>query len=244
VSPSPSVSSPAPPLPEDADLAGRITIVDMAVPIDVVPDLSAPDLASPIVPSPPPDLASPDLTSPVVVVPVLTASIDPSTDTPIDQTTGMLDWAHWGLTDRNSFDHKLGGALGNFVNLQGTNVRQLGGYPIGFSWSDGDPRVTASNTTTGVYTHGQGAGFRITVAADTTLHTLKLYGGGQQSTVQVTASLSDGSAPDAVQSTSDTLNFQRVVTVTYRAATPCTLTLDWAVASQSGFVHIQSVTVQ
>jgi hypothetical protein len=209
---------------------------DLAAPIIVGPDAGARDLAAP---SPPP---AADMAPPIVPA-VLTVSIDPSTATPIDQTAGTIDWAHWGLKDQNSFDHKSGGVIGNFINLQMSMIKQLTSYPIGFSWSGGTPTATASDTTTGVYVKGGGAGFRLVLPADTTLHTLKLYGGGQKSTVQMTASLSDGSAAPATQQASDTNgNFQRVVTVTFRAATPCHLQLDWQ--STDGFVHLQSVTLQ
>jgi hypothetical protein len=211
---------------------------DMAMPVVVGHEH---DLATTPPPPPPPDMTppGPDLG------PVITATIDPATVTPIDETTGSTDWAHWGLMDHNSFDHKSTGTIGTFVSLQNTMLKQASGYPIGFSWTDGSPRAMVTNTTTGVYTNGNGAGFRFTIPADTTLRTLKLYGGGLQSTLQMTAHLSDGSYPDVVQTTGDANNnFQRVLTLTYRAASSCQLTIDWAVQSATGFVHIQSLTLQ
>ena len=63
--------------------------------------------------------------------------------------------------------------------------------------------------------------------------------------VQLTAQLSDGSAPAVTQSASDLKNnFQCVVTVSYRAATPCQLILDWTAQSSDGFVHLQAVTLE
>jgi hypothetical protein len=220
------------------DMAHTVTLppTDMLATDD---DLSLPGVARDLARQPE-DMAAPVLT------PLLTATIAPSTATPIDQTAGTLDWAHWGLSSATSFDHKSGGsAIANFVNVTGSTVGQLGTYPIGFSWSGGTPTATASDTHTGVYTQGTGAGFRLVVPADTTQRTLELYGGGQAATVQVTAHLGDGSAPDVTQSTMDAVNqFQRIVTVTYRAASSCTLTVEWTVTSATGFVHIQSADVR
>jgi hypothetical protein len=239
VSKPPPPSSPSPGVDDDMAEA-TAGASDLATPIAIGFDAGAPDLATPpILPPPPADMAQP------IVQPVLTVSIAPSTETPVDQTAGTIDWAHWGLKDESSFDHKSGGVIGNFINLQTSTVRQFDSYPIGFSWTGGTPTATATNTTTGVYVKGTGAGFRLVIPADTTLHTLKLYGGGQKSKVQMTAQLSDGSAPTAMQETSDFNGlFQRVATVTFRAATPCQLQLDWQAESTNGFVHVQSVTLQ
>jgi hypothetical protein len=212
------------------------------------------DMARPIVPepadlamlpvSPPPPSAAEDMAS-APITPLLTATIDPSTTPLIDQTAGTRDWAHWGLSGAGSFDHKSGGVIGNFVNIKSTTLQQLGNYPIGFSWSGGTPTARASDTHTGVYTFGTNAGFRLVVPADTTLQTLTLYGGGQQSQVQVKAHLGDGSAPDVTQSVMDLVDdFQTVVTVSFRAATPCPLTIEWTLLSPDGFVHLQAATLR
>jgi hypothetical protein len=146
------------------------------------------------------------------------------------------------------FDHKLtgNGAISNITNIKGSNLSQLGNYPVGFTWVDGTPTTSATNSTTGVYLHGGGEGFRITAPADPTTRTLKLYGGGQQATVKIVAHLSDGSAPDYSDSAADAANnFSRIVTLTYHAATAGqTLTVEWTVGSANGFVHVQSVSLQ
>lgn len=208
---------------------------DLAMTVDVS-DGAAPDLI---------DLAmAADLAS--SVVPTLAVTIDPSTTTPIDfSAAAPRDWAHWGYTQFDSFDHKNGANLISNISVTGPQVARLTSYPIGFSWSDGAaPNPSVTNTTTGVYTYGQGSGFRLTIPADTSLRTLKLWAGGQQSTVQATAHLSDGSATDVIKASSDpNNNFQRLVTVTYRAASACTLQVDWTVKSSNGFVHIQSAAL-
>src|SRR5207245_4684458 len=137
-------------------------------------DLSAPpgsDLATP------PDLALP-LTG------LVAGAIAKTTDNlNLDLSAeGTRDWAHWGTATAASFDHKnlAAGLISNLTMLGGT-AAQFGTYAIGWSWSDGTPTATASNSTTGVYTSGIGAGFRVTAPADTTTRTLTLYLGGQMS---------------------------------------------------------------
>ncbi len=165
---------------------------------------------------------------------------------------GRDDWAHWGLTTSSSYDHKNlpSPLITNFTNVAGTTMTQLGSYGVGFSWSDGAPTTSASNTTTGVYTYGVGAGFRISAPADTTTRTLTLYAGGQSSTANVVAHLSDGSAPDytasATLAAGDQGNqFERTVTLTYRAASAAqTIRVDWLLSGANGFLHLHSATLQ
>jgi uncharacterized repeat protein (TIGR01451 family) len=113
-------------------------------------------------------------------------------------TSGTLDWAHWGLNGPTAFDHKGG------VTPLITNFTKIGSGAVGwfvdnettFSWTDGFPTVTASNTGTGVNVNGVvGNGFEITVPVDTNLRTLKLYIGVWYAQAKMEASMSDGSAP-------------------------------------------------
>jgi hypothetical protein len=198
------------------------------------------------------DLAQPpDLT---LATGSLSGAIATTTDGSNNDLTleGTSDWAHWGRSTATSFDHKnlVTAQISNFTNLGGTTMTQLGSYGVGFTWADGTPTVAATNTTTGVYTNGTGAGFRITAPADTTTRTLKLYAGGQQSTANVVAHLSDGSAPDYTVSTTleagDQNNqFERTLTLIYRAASAGqTIRVDWLLSGANGFVHVHSATLQ
>jgi hypothetical protein len=167
-------------------------------------------------------------------------------------TEGTRDWASWGRSTSTSYDHKnlVTAQITNFTNIGGTPMTQIGNYGVGFTWVDGTPTAAATNTTTGVYTYGSGAGFRISAPADTTTRTLRLYCGGQSSTANLVAHLSDGSAPD--YTTSATLNggdqnnqYERTVTLTYRAATAGqTIRVDWLLSGSNGFVHVHSATLQ
>lgn len=205
-------------------------------------DLASPsptDMASPVVG----DLAMPDLAT---LPALLTPNISNNPNSPVDLTAvGTLDWAHWGLVNSTSFDHKNGANLiSNFTNVAGTGMTQISGYPVQFSWTDGTPTARPSNPTdTGVYTSGNGSGFRITVPADQTTRTLRIWGGGQQSMLTITAHMGDGSIADYVATTGDNgNNYQRELTLIYRSLTPCMLRVDFVVSSGT-FVHLLSAAL-
>lgn len=205
-------------------------------------------------PPPPPDMAvPPDMAQPPPTG-SLVGSIAITSGSPINLTTeGTADWAHWGAANKNSFDHKSipTPLISDFTpTVNNETITQLGSYALGFSWSDGTPTPSATNSTTGIYVNGQNSGFRISVPADTTTRTLRFYAGGQMSTATVLAHLSDGSAADytttATTTAGDTgMQFERVVTLVYRAAAAGqTLTVSWTVSSATGYVHLHSATLQ
>src|SRR5213075_2899582 len=88
-------------------------------------------------------------------------------------TEGTSDWAHWGLSNANSFDHKATGGtqISNVTTLGSAPVKaQLTDSPSRYSWSDGNPTASFSSTPTGIYINnftGTGRGFQFTAPADT-----------------------------------------------------------------------------
>ncbi len=113
-----------------------------------------------------------------------------------------------------------------------------------YTWSDGSPTTTA-NTKTCVYLVGVNNGFQITVPADTTQRTLKLYAGLWSASGRLEATLSDGSAPMFVDTTlsnsSDTSN--RVYSLKYRARSAGqTLTVKWTL--NTAYSSWANVTIQ
>ena len=111
-------------------------------------------------------------------------------------TEGTTDWTHWGMGSAAAFDHKTGVAaqISNFTKIGTASVLWLNGNPTLFSWTDGTPTISASNTDTGVYIQGVGNGFQFSVPADTELKTLKIYSGVWKAQGKLEATLSDGSA--------------------------------------------------
>lgn len=163
----------------------------------------------------------------------LNAAIDPTVDL---STEGTTDWAHWGtssasltqvrksgITQQISVATKLG---------SGTTTRLTTGVPS-YSWTGGTPTASSSGTTTAIATGARsGRGFRFTVpATNTTMKTVKVYVGVQNTTGLLSATLSDGSAvaisDTSVTSSSTTTPTIRVFTINFRSAAPsATLTVS------------------
>ncbi|HEY2499392.1 MAG TPA: IPT/TIG domain-containing protein [Candidatus Angelobacter sp.] len=127
-----------------------------------------------------------------------TLSIDevpPSSPIDLD-TEGSGDWILWGSGSGNIYARKsgVGPLISNYKPIGNHPITSLlGAHNLCFS---GDQQ---SYCTDEVTVHGQGNGFEITVAADTTPRTLQLYVGRLSADGLVTAFLSDGSAPVATE---------------------------------------------
>jgi hypothetical protein len=71
---------------------------------------------------------------------------------------GPADWVHWGLNNDRAVDRKsgVGPQIGTFTPLTGEEDFSAAAqwYPnakCGYSWTDGTPTASATDTTTGVY---------------------------------------------------------------------------------------------
>jgi hypothetical protein len=156
-------------------------------------------------------------------------------------TEGTVDWAHWGLTDASSFNHKSGvpQQISNFTLIGTSGVNRYLRDPNTFSWTGGTPTSSAVNSPNGVWTLGVGNGFQITVPAGTTSRTLKLYVSASTAQGRLEATLSGGGAPVYTDSTlvhtGSGANTQRVYTINFRAASNGqTLIIRWTVLNSSG----------
>jgi hypothetical protein len=113
-----------------------------------------------------------------------------------------------------------------------------------YSWVSGVP-VSSANTNGCIYSVGVNNGFQVTVPADTTPRTLKMFIGVWGARGKLEALLSDGSAPTLVDTSlvnsSKTTN--GVFTLNYQAASPGqTLTVRWTV--NANFKPWANVTLQ
>jgi len=161
------------------------------------------------------------------------------------------DWAHWGLSGANSFNHKSGVTqqISNFTKIGSGSTQQYGNNPTFYSWTGGTPTSSATNTSTGIYVIGMNNGFQVTVPADTTARTLKMYVGLWAAGGRFEASLSDGSAPmyvdTSISNSAGTSN--GVYTLNYQAGSPGqTLTVKWfvnAIFNQWSNVTLQGATL-
>ena len=117
---------------------------------------------------------------------------------------GKVDWIHWGLHTESSQNRKSGMVpqISDYRLVDTTNgfafAYQYADNYNGYSWADGYPAVTVTNTPTGVWAYGTPAlesGFEISAPADTITRILKVYVGVFAGTGRLRAFLSDGSAP-------------------------------------------------
>jgi uncharacterized repeat protein (TIGR02543 family) len=165
---------------------------------------------------------------------------------------GTIDWAHWGLNTASTFNHKraVPQQISNFTKIGTGGVNRYLGDPNGYSWTDGTPNLTATNSPNGVWRSGVGNGFQISVPADTTDKTLKLYVGVSSVQGRLEATLSDGSASPYINILDDVVaagNTLAVYTINFRAASAGqTLVVRWTVltsSSPTGNVTLQAATL-
>ncbi|HEY8286374.1 MAG TPA: S53 family peptidase, partial [Chloroflexota bacterium] len=166
----------------------------------------------------PPTATSTPTTIPATGSLVGSAALPPSR---VNLTTeGTSDWAHWGLGSAAGFDHKANVAsqIPTFIQIGGGTLGQSS-LPAIFSWSDGTPDATSSGTSTAVSVSGNGHGFALTLPADPTARTVHLYVAVSAGQANLTASLSDGSAPVYSDSSMASFFGNRIqeYTITYQA---------------------------
>jgi hypothetical protein len=71
---------------------------------------------------------------------------------------GTVDWAHWGLTTAGSFNHKAGVTqqISNFTIVGTGPANRYNNNTFGYSWTNGTPTGSATNSTTGIFILGIG----------------------------------------------------------------------------------------
>lgn len=142
-------------------------------------------------------------------------------------SVGTTDWDAWGVGGTYGTNDKKNvtswiSSLSTYGS--GGNWGAYYGFPD-MSWSDGTPTASYTNDTGFVWQNADATvdpncGFTFTVPASTTSHTLYILTGGYQAYTQLTASLSDGSAPNYTNSqTYGTASpLLTLYTITYNAA--------------------------
>lgn len=152
-----------------------------------------------------------------------TVAIPPPT---VDLTVeGNSDWVHWGLETNTSINRKAGvpAQISNFTPLGTANDRRYSDNYTAYSWSDGTPTAATDSTRTGLFRTNLSSGFQLTLPADTTTRTLRLYVGAYAARGRLLAYLSDFSArPYIDNSVFDTSwdNEYAVYSIAYTAASP------------------------
>lgn len=156
---------------------------------------------------------------------------------------GNTDWIHWGRTTATEVNRKATGLsqITNFTTIKsGSNVVRLTDSPEKYSWTDGNPNATVTNTPGGIYINnfdGPGRGFQFTAPADLLLRTLFVYLGEFNASGTLTASLNDGSGLVYSQTMNGTMNqtVQGVYTIDFQANAPGSqLTVRWIETADLG----------
>jgi len=180
----------------------------------------------------------------------------PPTSMPVNLTEeGGLDWAHWSY-EYTVKNHKAGGGnqISDLTRIGSSNVGRSTDGVVNYQWFDGDPSQTVQTygTRTETFQSGVGNGFAISVPAGTEPRTLRVFVGGFNSRGTLTASLSDGSAPDYKISFGNwhgsNGHYSKVMTLSYRAASENqVLNVSWiqteGVNGQFGKVNFNAATL-
>jgi hypothetical protein len=177
--------------------------------------------------------------------PSLSGSANSNTDTIELTADGTLDWVPWG---DGSLSRKgnVTPLISNSPVVGSGPVMTYANDPRPIDWYDGSPLLASTNNLNGVYINFVGNGFSFTVPADPTIRTLIVHIGGWFSGGTFTAHLSDGSAPDYVNSTAPVNGqYDRNYTIVYSSASSGrTLNVSWVNSSSGGNVTLNAAALQ
>jgi hypothetical protein len=157
---------------------------------------------------------------------------------------GTTDWSHWGLNaPPNDLDQRDDGGpvniIGDYTPLPGTPAAvRYSDVPTGFSWTaDGTPTASASDSTTGIFFDlDVGEGYSLSVPADATEKTLKVYLGVFSGTARFHAELTDGSglSADVFVDNPTEHPIVRVITLNFGADSASNLDIEYTLETDSG----------
>jgi hypothetical protein len=88
---------------------------------------------------------------------------------------GTAGWAHYGLTDSTSYDHKAAPDVISNVTAAGGTATRFSVFETSVTWSDGAPTASASKSRTGLYIAAAGSSLTFNVNGDGTPQTLRFY---------------------------------------------------------------------
>lgn len=165
------------------------------------------------------------------------------------ETEGIIDWYKYGYgvpSDQTIIQKIIGSIIHPHSMLTADTVGVWTSEHT-ISWSNGTPNASYSANHTGLYVRAVGAGFRITIDANSTQKTAKLYVDQLKGTCRLTASLSDNSANSvSLDFAAGTTELGTVFIVPFKSANPATLTLTLSIVSQSTATvaaTLQAITV-
>jgi hypothetical protein len=121
-----------------------------------------------------------------------------TTPDPVDLTAeGIIDWAHWGMENKDGFHHKrnVASQISTWKQIGTGRVANYKNNPVRYAWADGQPTLGVKYSQDGVYASGAGNGFELAIPADTVPRTLRVYVGVFKGTGKFEATLSDNAGP-------------------------------------------------
>ncbi len=166
---------------------------------------------------------------------------------------GSIDWIQWGLNAASDVNHKaaVSQQISNYT-LQGNGtVRRDATNPINFTWSNGSPTKSVVKSSGGIYVTGNNNGFSITVPANTTPRTLRIYAGANLARGLFTASLNgtmkENGALDMTHDPTRTAD-NALYTINYSTNMPNqSLTITYTVMNSNGsggYILLEAATLQ
>jgi len=89
---------------------------------------------------------------------------------------GLIDWAHWGYANATSFNHKTNtvSQISNFTLVGAGTVLWFNDNFTGYTWTNGTRRRAHPQHHRHLHRR-EGNGFEVSVPADTTVKTFKIY---------------------------------------------------------------------
>ncbi len=170
---------------------------------------------------------------------------------PVTFDDSYNDWIIWQSVSTPVRKKDAGSLFSSLTVLGEQTVTNYSDSPRKISWENGDPINAASANTTGIYIPLEGSGFEFSVPAGKTESTLTLYFGGWAFSAELTATLSDDSAPEFVDVTPEYTEDAAVVyTLKYKAASDNQrLTVRWKVVKNlnpewGGNISMQGATYE
>jgi hypothetical protein len=215
--------------------AGGASQPDAARPVDAPPDRPA-DMAAAVDAAPKPMLMVMKGAAP-------TATVNLTTD-------GVEDWTHFGHTMATSVNRMANMPIMRIAMTATGTLMTYGNRPTPkFSWTNGMPTATVTDTTEGIFVAGVNNGFSLVINSSITEYRVaKIYVGGFMTKAKLTASLSDNSAPAYTDTSFDSTSAvgdDVVYTIVHRGvADMVKLNVTWTQTGTTGNVTLQAVTLQ
>lgn len=159
---------------------------------------------------------------------------------------GTLDWSTWANGSVPGRVMRAGAGGGTFIPaytvLGGVAESRATDGRRSVVWSGGTPIASSSGSTNVVQVFGVGSGFQFVLPADAQTRTVRFNFDHKSSAAQFRATLSDGSAPDFVATSSFAQTANPQYTLTYSADGPGrTLTVTFVMTMANGNAAVRLV---